>query len=328
MTPAELETALMANGRLVSQRALRDWRRKGLLPKLHSVGKGRGRGIVRRWLQPHIQERAEVIDEFMRVRALADDVLFHLAAAGYRIESELLRRVWIKHIHHRHRQKSRAAARRFGGASGIIPAYPSATMLATLPAQYDPKPTAQIVLELFRGYFDPPDKAGEEDAYVLIMDVLSSYGKSVEDGTIKLIIRYSLKPLQGFIDLEDELDRVHSASNRSLLQVQLIVARFYRILRSLSVRLQLAWAMPPETIATNSRAFGPILLRAALAVCEYVDLRHLNVALRRIEKWSQTAALDQRQTPQHGKMPSPQTVESLRDLLRQIWAEFEFKIRP
>lgn len=92
---AQVAAVLGRYGYPVSERRLRDWVRKGLLPPLSQRGRGRGQGKVYYWPQRDIIRQARVIGELLAWRGRADVLPLMLWMLGYCVAVEDARTVLL-----------------------------------------------------------------------------------------------------------------------------------------------------------------------------------------------------------------------------------------
>ena len=94
----DLQNDLAKNGRPVTRRRLTDWRSKHLLPRLHSRGRGTGKGKHYFWTEPDILERALFVHEAFAHGATTKAILLALLWAGFSVPAKLTRQIWIKRL--------------------------------------------------------------------------------------------------------------------------------------------------------------------------------------------------------------------------------------
>lgn len=85
----------------ISERQLRDWRRRGLLPQLSSRGRGRASGQESYWEDPGIVDRAITVHELLSKREQFPGA-HHLELwfAGYEQNIETIRHLWLRSLDH------------------------------------------------------------------------------------------------------------------------------------------------------------------------------------------------------------------------------------
>lgn len=98
ITPSTLQDELLRRGRAVSSRALIDWRRMGLLPKLLSRGRGRGRGKENYWRSPKIIEQTILVDELMKLNIPNDRARLIIWLLGFPIKAHKVREAWLSSL--------------------------------------------------------------------------------------------------------------------------------------------------------------------------------------------------------------------------------------
>jgi hypothetical protein len=86
VSQGQLVAELEARGYHVTERQLRDWRAKGLLPPLDLRSQGRGLGVVRYWKgKERILSRAMTVCDFLDRNGRAKWALLGLWFAGYEV---------------------------------------------------------------------------------------------------------------------------------------------------------------------------------------------------------------------------------------------------
>src|SRR4051794_9993494 len=76
-------SVLRRSGRPVTDRALRDWVAKGLLPARHRVGRGQGRGVDWVWCEPDIIRWAAAVHDLLRWHGRVRSTWLPLWALGF-----------------------------------------------------------------------------------------------------------------------------------------------------------------------------------------------------------------------------------------------------
>lgn len=118
-TPAELCDCLRDLGIDRIPRTLTEWRRKGLLPPLHSESAGRGRGVKRFWSED-VLDQAIATDWLITDSDRADEALFGLWLSGYAVDPTAARQAWIQHLKRVQRQQTKAASRYSGRYFSLV----------------------------------------------------------------------------------------------------------------------------------------------------------------------------------------------------------------
>jgi hypothetical protein len=83
-----------ASDRYLSQRAARDWWTKGLLPRPHRRGLGRGRGTETFWTDPRVAQQAQAAYDLLADRPRADFALLGLWLLGFPISLRSIRAIY------------------------------------------------------------------------------------------------------------------------------------------------------------------------------------------------------------------------------------------
>ncbi len=255
----------------------------------------------------------------MRREAIASEAIFHLAAGGYLIDWQVLKRAWISHIERRDRKIERLAKRKRGGVGDIVPALPTLKMLGGIESEFDQRPLAQAILELFRKHFDPNLEIEADEAYVLIEGVAESFGVSPSEERIQEIANHINTPLQNLFDKEFESECIRTADKRQLVTTQVLTIRAYRTVRNLVERTGISDHQAPDTIALIAVIFGPILFRLALAAAEIDEGSTVRRALRRFELWSRTIESSTVTKAGDAVAPSRRTIARLRRVCREVF---------
>jgi hypothetical protein len=111
MTPRQVVDELSRMGYSVSVRQLRDWRENGLLPALATHGRGRGLGRRSYWDDPRIVRRAITVYELLGKRErLPDAHVLEIWFAGYEVDVEKVRKVWLSSLARTEREWLKDAA--------------------------------------------------------------------------------------------------------------------------------------------------------------------------------------------------------------------------
>lgn len=141
----QLLCALLESGRKAGLAELRAWRKAGLLPPLASHGIGTGRSYY--WREPDIQAQAEQVHDALQRHGRIDEALITVWLAGFDVPLERVRRAWANRA--KMRDRSRARAQEYVGASGVSGASLLGLGFATLASLVDPDPRhKRIVLEI------------------------------------------------------------------------------------------------------------------------------------------------------------------------------------
>jgi hypothetical protein len=99
LSQTQLVAELQSRGYHVTERQLRDWRAKGLLPALNLRSRGRGRGVVRHWGdKERILSQAMTVCDFLDRNGRAKWALLGLWFAGYEVKLETVRGLWLESL--------------------------------------------------------------------------------------------------------------------------------------------------------------------------------------------------------------------------------------
>lgn len=97
VSQTQLVAELQRRGYHVTERQLRDWRVRGLLPPLNLRSQGRGLGVVRYWEDNEIiLSQAITVCDFLDRNGRAKWALLGLWFAGYKVKLETVRRLWLE----------------------------------------------------------------------------------------------------------------------------------------------------------------------------------------------------------------------------------------
>ena len=129
ITPKMLCLLLCQAGYTVTLRCLRDWRAKGLLPRLQRQGLGKGKGSLWFWTERDILKRAVAVCRKIRETRRTSAAVIETWFGGAPHSIGRVRRAWISEISRRH-SNSRAIqnvagtiARNFGWNSAFVADY-------------------------------------------------------------------------------------------------------------------------------------------------------------------------------------------------------------
>jgi len=99
MTPSQLVDEMNRRGYDVSERRLRDWRDKGLLPALTTREKGRGLGRQFCWEDREILNRAITVYELLAKRERFPNAHYlELWFTGYAADYDVVRKTWLSSL--------------------------------------------------------------------------------------------------------------------------------------------------------------------------------------------------------------------------------------
>src|SRR5579862_6336362 len=99
ISQTQLVAELQSRGYHVTERQLRDWRAKGLLPPLNLRSRGRGLGVVRNWGDnERILSQAITVCDFLDRNGHAKWALLGLWFAGYEVKLETVRGLWLESL--------------------------------------------------------------------------------------------------------------------------------------------------------------------------------------------------------------------------------------
>lgn len=318
MTQDQLAQALAESGRSVSTRALKDWRRRGLLPPLASRSRGRGKGIERYWRSSTIFLRAAVAHDLMARREIGDEALFHLAAAGYLVEPETLRAAWISRLDRQARFLQAAGRRRKDGVDGLLEAVPPDRVTKDIPNKAELAGFLQLFWELQRVYVtgEPID---EDELYGLADEAVQPLGLGpLGDKNIDLAEKL-VGFCQVFVDRDFERHMVESASREALRLSQIVVNRCYRTASEVLRKTTKPSPLTPEGIVLHTLGIGGFLLKASLYVCDLAPNDRALVGSKRIERWAKSSEFAPLRDGEPLAMPTQRTRARLRRTMREIF---------
>jgi len=98
ISQTELLLEMNRIGYPVAAQRLTIWRRKGLLPRLKSRGRGPKGGKDYFWKEDDVLERALLVYDALEHHVSAEDALLLLAHAGFDVDTKIARRTWIKRL--------------------------------------------------------------------------------------------------------------------------------------------------------------------------------------------------------------------------------------
>ncbi len=98
MTPKQLGIELRHRGYDTTERKLRDWRDKGLLPPLMCCGRGRGSGVRHYWKDAGVIDQAITVHDLLSRRARSEGALLGTWFAGYAMDVEKVRKAWLSSV--------------------------------------------------------------------------------------------------------------------------------------------------------------------------------------------------------------------------------------
>jgi hypothetical protein len=98
ITVVQLQSELGRLGYSVTERALVDWRAKGLLPALMSRGRGRGRGKELFWRSPRIVEQGVVVCQLLAKKYPNDEARLFLWFLGFPVKASGVRAAWLSRL--------------------------------------------------------------------------------------------------------------------------------------------------------------------------------------------------------------------------------------
>lgn len=98
VTPKQLIAELGRRGYPVTDRKIRDWRDKGLLPPLERHGNGQGRGTRFCWNNEEVINQAIAAYELLSRRARTTDAILGLWFIGYPMEPKAIKPLWLARL--------------------------------------------------------------------------------------------------------------------------------------------------------------------------------------------------------------------------------------
>src|SRR5271154_459507 len=121
LSERELSVQMAAAGRFVSQQAISEWRRCGLMPRLSTHSLGRNKGKICFWTGDDVFVRAALIFDLFEAGIERHEVYWLLWLCGFDIALPQLRRAWL------HKARAQSEHR------GVIPAAPEDLPAVALP---------------------------------------------------------------------------------------------------------------------------------------------------------------------------------------------------
>lgn len=118
ITSAQLSAQLDQLGIKRSERALTDWRHKGLLPRLRHRGLGRGKGSEYFW-DEDVLDQAIAAYWLMWSHSRADDALLGLWLCGFSIDPAAAKVAWVEQLRRDRIRKESIATRYKDGMFGL-----------------------------------------------------------------------------------------------------------------------------------------------------------------------------------------------------------------
>ncbi len=99
VSQTELVAELQERGYHVTERQVRDWRAKGLLPPLNARSRGRGLGVLRYWEdKERIISQAIAVSDFLDRNGRTKWVPLGLWFAGFEVNLETVRTLWLESL--------------------------------------------------------------------------------------------------------------------------------------------------------------------------------------------------------------------------------------
>jgi hypothetical protein len=99
VSQTQLVAQLQSRSYRVTERQIRDWRAKKLLPPLNSRSQGRGLGVVHYWKDnERILSRAMTVCDFLDRNGRVKGALLGLWFAGYEVKLETVRKLWLESL--------------------------------------------------------------------------------------------------------------------------------------------------------------------------------------------------------------------------------------
>src|SRR4051812_3553721 len=98
ISPSELASMLGRRGLNVTERALTDWRSKGLLPSLKSRSLGRAGGRKYFWRSPAVVAQATAVQEFFSRKYPDGEIALALWFLGFHLNPVKVRNAWLSRL--------------------------------------------------------------------------------------------------------------------------------------------------------------------------------------------------------------------------------------
>lgn len=317
MTPNELSTALGEIGLGVSTRTLKDWRRRGLLPPLTKLSRGRGQGIERRWTSPTILTRAAVARSLLDRLEIVDEALFALASVGYFVEPAILKKAWLSKLDRSERKIAAYARRKKDGVHGLLSAEPPQELIRQAGFQGSGFP--QLIWELERAYRtgEPID---EDEAYELIQAALSSFGLGASADEQAEQAEMFLDMIQSLYFSRDwERHTVLKSRPIIIKKAQIALNLLYRAIEGLNPSLKIVDRNSHISVLIYSTSMSPFLLKTSLYLAEAVPTQKLFGSMRQLEDWSLQANFNLVGETHQVPMPTMRTRAKLRRVCRDVF---------
>ncbi len=98
ITPLQLRAELARQGYVESDRTLREWRKRGLFPRLVTRGRGRGLGKVQFWRSQNVIEQGLTVCELHRLKYPNDEARLILWLSGFKLDPSFVRSAWVSRL--------------------------------------------------------------------------------------------------------------------------------------------------------------------------------------------------------------------------------------
>lgn len=272
LTPAQLRDRLHELGISCELRTLTDWREKGLLPPLRSVGAGRGRGVRRYWSDV-VLEQVMAAEWFIRDTGRADDALIGLWFSGFSVDHVAAQQAWVQAIeriqHQREKQASRFSGTYVGLAGSWLRKMRRKGLLDPLP-QGPSQGSVTLMGELFqftqewlRDEVERDDEAYRDLVADVLVRLTGADGVSVHLwvdeiwAAIEPVSVFSITAYTGFVrSLSVQEMRV---AQESLIQVVHMLQQTFQLFGVVDDRLRLVM-----TLRLMRDFFGPLVARTVI----------------------------------------------------------------
>jgi hypothetical protein len=267
LTPAQLSSQLAAAGYSVTTRALSDWVRKGLLPSMQHVGRGRGRGKTYGWAEREIFDQALTVYEQLAEKSRVDPALFALWMSGYTVQSSKARQVWLARIDGSSSAIETEAAQRGGLDHLITHVAGKIADQRSLPATERNESTREAltsILDVFYEFDAFMDNTSTEGALYQLVEALN-----VEVGpnlTISADCSELLAAFVGLLSHQRARNLVQTASDKHLDDARVLLAQLRLAITELITISSAARGVDKPLAVSVLRVAGPPIALFYLAV--------------------------------------------------------------
>jgi hypothetical protein len=336
ITPSQLKILLTDRGMKSSERTLKDWRLKGLLPPLISRGRGRGKGKQQFWRSPKLLEQAVVVSKLVQLKYPNDEARLVLYLFGFRIAPKRVRSAWLSRLgkmQARTLAKTRAIIKRPGNAYCDAETQASALVenyVRIFAAQFGLRTDliTQLAIDLFRLAFEQRYIADDNvqpdliEVFAEIMKIGAFTESQLSDSTFEAVIKF----IQQHMSFEPVSATMRSATDEEL---QHAIRRWRKV-------LYLARFVLPSSITEGqvaiflSAGFGKLLLPTFIQFIRNGRLHQIDRTLSEIGKFNSRHKLwSPFQIVGGSPAPSGVPIAELKALLKVLadiwdWRHFPF----